>query len=326
MHLITAQNLTKEFNIIQKNRGISGALKNLFITQKNLIKAVDNISFTIDKGEIVGFIGPNGAGKSTTIKMMSGILTPTSGEIAINGLSPTKERKKVVQKIGVVFGQRSQLYWDLRLGESFELLRRIYRVSEAQYNITMSNLDQILHIKDIIDIPVRQLSLGQRMRGELAASMLHSPEILFLDEPTIGLDIDVKYSIQNFIKEINKKYKTTVILTTHDLSDIQSLCRRFIIINKGNIIYDSPLEEIIKNISPFRILIIDFYQDAPKIIHDKATIIKAEDQRIYIKFDRSKITAADLISDISKKYTIRDLTLEEIGIDEVIRQIYHQCK
>lgn len=326
MHLITAQNLTKEFNIIQKNRGISGALKNLFITQKNLIKAVDNISFTIDKGEIVGFIGPNGAGKSTTIKMMSGILTPTSGEIAINGLSPTKERKKVVQKIGVVFGQRSQLYWDLRLGESFELLRRIYRVSEAQYNITMSNLDQILHIKDIIDIPVRQLSLGQRMRGELAASMLHSPEILFLDEPTIGLDIDVKYSIQNFIKEINKKYKTTVILTTHDLSDIQSLCRRVIIINKGNIIYDSPLEEIIKNISPFRILIIDFYQYAPKIIHDKATIIKAEDQRIYIKFDRSKITAADLISDISKKYTIRDLTLEEIGIDEVIRQIYHQCK
>ena len=205
MHLITAQNLTKEFNIIQKNRGISGALKNLFITQKNLIKAVDNISFTIDKGEIVGFIGPNGAGKSTTIKMMSGILTPTSGEIAINGLSPTKERKKVVQKIGVVFGQRSQLYWDLRLGESFELLRRIYRVSEAQYNITMSNLDQILHIKDIIDIPVRQLSLGQRMRGELAASMLHSPEILFLDEPTIGLDLDVKYSIQNFIKEINIK-------------------------------------------------------------------------------------------------------------------------
>lgn len=326
MHLIEAHNLTKEFDVIQKKSGIKGAFKNIFCANKEKIKAVNNVSFSIERGEIVGYIGPNGAGKSTTIKMMCGILTPTSGYVTINGLSPTTERKRVVRNLGVVFGQRTQLYWDLRLGESFELLRRIYQVPKEKYNITLSNLDRILDINGIINTPVRQLSLGQRMRGELAAAMLHSPDIIFLDEPTIGLDVDVKYSIRSFIKEINKRYKTTFIITTHDLSDIQALCERVIIINRGQIVLDSPLEDIIRNTSLSRILVVDFYTNIPSINVKNAEIIKVENQRIYIKFERSKIAVAELIADISSKYAIQDLTLKEVEIDDIIRQIYNESK
>ncbi|HAN20586.1 MAG TPA: sugar ABC transporter ATP-binding protein, partial [Clostridiales bacterium] len=202
--VIKATHLTKEFVVNKKSKGIRGAIINLFVTDKTIKKAVDDISFEVNKGEIIGFIGPNGAGKSTTIKMMCGILNPTSGEVLIKGLSPQKQRQEIVKDLGVVFGQRSQLYWDLRLGESFELLRRIYQVDVRKYDDNMEELDRILNINEIINTPVRQLSLGQRMRGDLAAAMLHSPSVLFLDEPTIGLDVEVKYAIRKFIKEINK--------------------------------------------------------------------------------------------------------------------------
>jgi ABC-2 type transport system ATP-binding protein len=321
--IIEAKDLVKEFTVNPKSSGIKGAIKNLFVSQKTIKRAVDHVSFQIKKGEIVGYIGPNGAGKSTTIKMMCGILNPTKGEVIINGLSPAKHRQEIVKDLGVVFGQRSQLYWDLRLGESFELLRRIYGVDKQKYDKTIEELNRILNINEIINIPVRQLSLGQRMRGDLAASMLHSPSILFLDEPTIGLDIDVKYAIRKFIKEINEKYQVTVILTTHDLDDVQFLCKRVIIINDGKLVIDSSLEELIDNVSPYRQLTVDFYTEDIHLSHPKAEIIKIEGQRAFLKFKKTEISAADLISDIAKEYQIKDLSLEESNIDDVIRQIYH---
>jgi len=324
--IIKAINLTKEFVVNKKESGIKGAIKNLFVTDKSIKKAVDDISFDVYKGEIVGFIGPNGAGKSTTIKMMCGILNPTSGKVLINGLSPVKSRQTIVKDLGVVFGQRSQLYWDLRLGESFELLKRIYQVDDDKYKKNIDQLDKILGINEIINTPVRQLSLGQRMRGDLAAAMLHSPSILFFDEPTIGLDVEVKYSIRKFIKEINKNYQTTVILTTHDLDDVQALCERIIIINNGKIISDSSLDELINKTSPYRLLIVDLYTDDINIEHPKAEVVKIEAQRVTLKFRKNDISAADLISDISKQYSIRDLSLVETDIDDIIRKIYSEQK
>ena len=324
MPIIQAVNLSKEFCVRKKESGIKGALKNLFVAEKSIKRAVDGISFEVQKGEIVGFIGPNGAGKSTTIKMMCGILNPTGGEVLIKGVSPKKHRQEIVKDLGVVFGQRSQLYWDLRLGESFELLRRIYQVPRDKYDNTMAELDRILEINKIINTPVRQLSLGQRMRGDLAAAMLHSPTLLFLDEPTIGLDVEVKYSIRKFIKEINKRYSTTVILTTHDLDDVQALCDRIIIINDGKIVSDSSLEQIIEKTAPERQLVVDFYTDDIHIEHPKAEVVKKEGQRITLKFKKNEISAAELISHISAQYSIRDLSLVESDIDDVIRHIYKQ--
>ncbi len=322
--VIRAVNLSKEFIVSKKESGIKGALKNLFVSEKTIKKAVDDISFDVNKGEIIGFIGPNGAGKSTTIKMMSGVLNPTSGQVLINGLSPQKHRQTIVKDLGVVFGQRSQLYWDLRLGESFELLRRIYDIDIDKYNKNMEELDGILNLKDIINTPVRQLSLGQRMRGDLAAAILHSPSILYLDEPTIGLDVEVKYAIRKFIKEINRKYQTTIILTTHDLDDVQALCERIIIINEGKIISDSTLDDLIERASPDRQLIVDLYTDDIHLENISAEIVKIEGQRVTLKFKKKKVSAAQLIGEISKFYQIRDLSLVETDIDDVIRQIYKQ--
>ncbi len=324
--VIKAVELTKEFVVKKKESGIKGAVKNLFFAEKSVKKAVDGVSFKVQEGEIIGFIGPNGAGKSTTIKMMCGILNPSSGQVLINGLSPVKDRQTIVKNLGVVFGQRSQLYWDLRLGESFELLRRIYEVDKDKYDETMATLDRILGINDIINTPVRQLSLGQRMRGDLAAAMLHSPSLLFLDEPTIGLDVEVKYSIRKFIKEINKKYRTTVILTTHDLDDVQALCDRIIIINDGRIISDSSLDEIIEKNAPKRQLIVDLYTDDIHIEHPSAEVVKVEGQRVTIKFKKTEVSAAELIGYISGKYAIRDISLVESDIDDIIRNIYRQQK
>ena len=296
MAAIEVNHLVKQFRSIKKEKGLRGSIKGLFKPDKKILTAVNDISFSIERGEIVGYIGPNGAGKSTTVKMMSGILTPTSGEILINGISPAKDRKAVVQQLGVVFGQRTQLYWDLRLGESFELLRRIYRIDDKTYNDNLNMMYEILDIESIVDTPVRQLSLGQRMRGDLAAAMLHSPDVLFLDEPTIGLDVDAKHAIRKFIKEINETRKTTVILTTHDLGDIQELCKRLIIINHGVIIEDGSLDALIDRIAPYRQLVLDFYTEQ-HISHPKAEIVKEEGLRTVYRFLKNEITAAQLIED-----------------------------
>lgn len=323
MPIIEVNNLVKQFKTVKKEKGLKGSIKGLFKPEKKTVTAVNDISFSIEKGEIVGYIGPNGAGKSTTVKMMSGILSPTSGEILINGISPARDRKSVVRQLGVVFGQRTQLYWDLRLGESFELLRRIYNVDDATFNSNMKMMDDILGINSIIDTPVRQLSLGQRMRGDLAAAMLHSPEILFLDEPTIGLDVDAKHAIRHFIKEINSTRKTTVILTTHDLGDIQELCKRLIIINNGVIVEDGSLDELVDRIAPYRQLVVDFYSPQ-RIEHSKAVIDKCEGAHTVYRFEKNQITAAELIDDIGKQAKIKDIRLEEASIDDIIRIAYNE--
>ncbi|MDE5909928.1 MAG: ATP-binding cassette domain-containing protein [Lachnospiraceae bacterium] len=323
MNIIKVNHLVKEYKKIKKEKGLKGAVKNLFVQNAEYIRAVDDISFEIEKGDIVAYIGPNGAGKSTTVKMLSGIMQPTSGEILINGISPQKERKRVVRNLGVVFGQRSQLNWNLRLGETFDLLKRIYQIEDTLYEKNVKMLDEIFGISEFIDTPVRQLSLGQRMRGDLMAAMLHSPEILFLDEPTIGLDVEAKYSVRKFIKEINARRQTTIILTTHDLGDVQELCRRLIIINDGKIIEDGSLDDLVDRIAPYRNLIIDFYH--PTIIqHPKAELISVDEARSVYKFRKDEITAARLIEDISRTAPIKEVGLLEAKIDDIIRTAYHQ--
>ncbi len=322
MAVIEVDHLVKDYKIAKKEKGLKGAVKNLFVHEKKIIHAVKDLSFQIEQGEIVAFIGPNGAGKSTTVKMMSGILNPTSGEVRINGKNTQKKRKEVVQDLGVVFGQRTQLNWDLRLGESFELMRHIYKIDKAMYEENLRIMDEILEINKIIDIPVRQLSLGQRMRGDLVAAMLHSPSVLFLDEPTIGLDVDGKYAIRKFIKEINRVKGTTVIFTTHDLGDIQELCERLIIINNGQLIEDGPLEELTERIAPFKTLVVEYY-DGNAATHPKAELFYHEGSVAKYRFRKTDITAAQLIEEISAGQTIKDVSIEEAGIDDIIRIAYH---
>lgn len=321
--MIQVKNLKKNYVISKKGKGLAGAMKSLIKNEKQTIEAVKDISFQIEKGEIVAFLGPNGAGKSTTVKMMSGILTPTAGQIFINGKEPYKNRKEVVQDLGVVFGQRTQLNWDLRLGESFELLRHVYQIDKKTYEENLKVMDEILGISEIIDIPVRQLSLGQRMRGDLVAAMLHSPSVLFLDEPTIGLDVDGKYAIRKFIKEINRVKGTTVILTTHDLGDVQELCKRLIIINHGLIMEDGPLEELVERIAPYKDLVVEFY-DEQIVEHPKADIQSHEGNVVKYRFQKADITAAQLIHEISEMKSIKDVTIEEVSIDDIIRIAYHR--
>ena len=323
MNIIEVSHLVKEYKKIKKESGLRGAVKNLFVQKSETVRAVDDISFSIEKGDIVGYIGPNGAGKSTTVKMLSGILQPTSGEILVGGVSPQKDRKRVVQNLGVVFGQRSQLNWDLRLGETFDLLKRIYQIEDKTYHDNLGMLNEIFQIDRFIDTPVRQLSLGQRMRGDLVAAMLHSPDVLFLDEPTIGLDVEAKYSVRKFIKEINQRSQTTIILTTHDLGDIQELCQRVIIINEGKIIEDGSLEELIDKIAPYRQLIIDFYQPAT-IQHPHAELISVNEARSVYRFRKDEISAARLIEDISHTAPVKEVGLEEAKIDDIIRTVYQQ--
>ena len=319
--MIDVQDLCKDYVQKHKEPGLKGALKGLVKPEHKIIHAVRDLSFHIDEGEIVGFIGPNGAGKSTTIKMMSGILTPTKGCVLIDGRDITKHRKEVVRNIGVVFGQRTQLNWDLRLGESFELLKHIYQIDQSDYDRTLDELDQILGIKEIIDKPVRQMSLGQRMKGDLAASMLHSPKVLFLDEPTIGLDVSAKYALRKFIKEINKVRKTTVILTTHDLGDIQELCERLIIINHGEMMEDGNLSQIVDRIAPYKTLVVEYYdEDAPE--HPRCEMIEHEGNVAKYRFLKNDVTAAEIIADLSKSKTIVDVSIEEAGIDDIIKIAY----
>lgn len=321
--IIQVKNIRKDYNVVKKGEGLKGALKGLIKRESTVIPAVKDISFDIGRGEIVGFIGPNGAGKSTTIKMMSGILTPTSGDILIGGKDIQKYRKEVVKHIGVIFGQRSQLNWDLRLGESYELLRHIYEIDKKQYKDTLEVMNALLGIGELLDKPVRQMSLGQRVKGDLVAAMLHSPEVLFLDEPTIGLDIGSKYALRKFVKDINREKGTTVILTTHDLSDIEELCKRLIIINNGTLMEDGNLEDIVSRIAPYKTLVVEYYDD-DIAKHDSCEIIFTENNIAKYRFYKSEITAAKLIEELSEKKKIKDVSIEEAGIDDIIKIAYGQ--
>lgn len=319
--MIDVENLCKDYVLKSKEPGLKGAMKGLVKPNHKIIHAVKDLSFHIDTGEIVGFIGPNGAGKSTTIKMMSGILTPTQGQVLIDGRNISKHRKEVVKDIGVVFGQRSQLNWDLRLGESFELLKHIYQINQKEYDKTLDELDQILGIKELLDKPVRQMSLGQRVKGDLVASMIHSPKVLFLDEPTIGLDVSAKYALRKFIKEINKVRHTTVILTTHDLGDIQELCERLIVINSGVLMEDGNLSEIVDRIAPYKTLVVEYYDEvAPE--HTRCKLIAQDGNVAKYRFMKNDVTAAEIIADLSKEKKIKDVSIEETGIDDIIKIVY----
>ena len=329
--MIQVKNVTKEFISTKKYPGFKGAVKGLFSNEKVRKVAVDDISFHIGKGEIVGYIGSNGAGKSTTIKMMTGILVPTQGECLVNGVDPSKNRKENAMNIGVVFGQRTQLWWDLPLSESFTILKEIYSVSDEDYEERMEFLNEVLDLQEFIHNSVRTLSLGQRMRADLAAALLHNPKVLYLDEPTIGLDLVVKDNIRKAIKEINEKYETTVVLTTHDLGDIEELCDRIIIIDGGKLIYDGTLAALkdtygtrrkvqmeVKDIKA--IMAIDYHKLWNLSQEDLS--VESNNSSVIFTFDKNKILVSDIISYVMGKSQVKDVKIQETEISEIVKEIY----
>lgn len=304
--IIEVKNIKKYYKVAKREKGLKATIKNLFHRKYEIKKAVNDISFSIKKGEIVGFIGPNGAGKSTTIKMLSGILYPDEGEIKINGFIPYKQRKQYVKNIGVVFGQKSQLNWDLPLIESFELMKYIYKIPEKIYEANLSKFTELLEMKDFIHQPVRQLSLGQRMRGDIVAALLHSPKIVFFDEPTIGLDVVAKEKIRDFVKYMNETEQTTIIFTTHDMQDIEKVCDRLIIIDTGKKIYDGSIAEI-----------------KSKYINSKTIEIWLENGKKEVKtFDVNQTPMNEVMEELFSKYHIKDISICEPEIDGIVRDIY----
>lgn len=323
MSIINVNNISKSYRIVKKENGIKGSIKSFFKREYKIIEAVNDITFSIDEGEIVGYIGPNGAGKSTTIKILSGILTPDDGKCSINGYTPWLDRKNYVKQIGVVFGSRSQLWWDIPAIDTFSLLKDIYDISDEDYNRVLNDLTEKLNLKDILNVPVRQLSLGQRMRLEIASSLIHEPKILFLDEPTIGLDAVSKQEVRDFIKKINKEKKVTIILTTHDMSDIEALAKRIILIGKGKVLYDGSLLKL-KNKYANKVSIGIITKDHIKI--KKKGILESEkvSDGYHFIIDNKILNVSDFLNIISKKVRIDDIEIENENTDELIVKLYEE--
>ena len=324
MNIIEADHLSKHFQVRKNFRGSLAFLRNLFTHQYNQVRAVDEISFSIKVGEIVGYLGPNGAGKSTTIKMLTGLLVPTSGELTVDGFLPWRDRTRYVARIGAVFGQRTTLWWDLPVIESFELLRHIYSISKSNFQNNLTEFTRLLDLDGFIDTPVRSLSLGQRMRADLCAALLHNPKILFLDEPTIGLDVVAKERIRQFILKINQQRGVTVLLTTHDLSDVEKLCERVMIIDQGRLLFDGTLNFLSQKFSSKRRLVVDFAEVYSEFHIEGAEVVAMEGQQITFQFERGLVTASDLIGRISQRYRIMDLQVLEPKIEDTIRRIYEE--
>ena len=325
MSFITVKQLSKTFKVAKRNSGYKNAIKSFFKREYKIVEAIKDVSFSIEKGEIVGYIGPNGAGKSTTIKILSGILTPSSGTCKVNGITPWLKREEYVKKIGVVFGQRSQLWWDIPAEDTFDLLKDVYDINEEEYQRTKNDLIEKLNLKDIINVPVRQLSLGQRMRCEIAASLLHSPEILFLDEPTIGLDAVSKQIVRDFIKKLNKKKNVTVILTTHDMSDIEALAKRIILIGKGKVLYDGTLKKLKNNYDNYKYITIN--TDDKLVIKNKGIIKKEKIKDGYkVVIDSKIINISEFLNMVSKKISIKDIEIDNENIDNIIVKLYEEYK
>lgn len=325
--MIQIINLTKEFKKPIRKEGVLGMFKTLFSRKYEIKRAVNNISLEISDGEIVGYIGSNGAGKSTTIKMMCGILTPTSGQVLIDGIEPYKKRKHIAQNIGVVFGQKTQLWWDIPLIESFKVLKEIYQINDQDYQERMKFLSDTLGIKEFLNQPVRTLSLGQRMRADLAAAWLHNPKILFLDEPTIGLDVLVKEKIRNAIKVMNAKYHTTVLLTTHDMKDIENLCSRVVMIEDGSIIYDGPLMDIKHKFGDVRTIAISTKEelDLSKLdTFNNLVSYRKDEDKLIIKFNAEEVSLEKVINYAFTKLHAQDLKIQEIDIEEVVKHILEE--
>lgn len=329
--MIHVENMSKEFISPKKYPGFKGAVKGLFSNEKVRKLAVDNISFDIAKGEMVGYIGSNGAGKSTSIKMMTGILTPTSGKCTVNGIVPYENRQMNAANIGVVFGQRTQLWWDLPLSETFSILKEVYNVSDEDFKNRMEFLQEVLGFNSFIHSTVRTLSLGQRMRADLAAALLHNPKVLYLDEPTIGLDLVVKDNMRQAIKEINAQYQTTVILTTHDLSDIEQLCERIIIIDEGKVIYDGTIANIKELYGKRRSVTVDVVdiQALEEVdFHDAFYLSKeqlavgTEQSSITFDFDKNVLNISHIISKVMESTSVRDIKIQDTQITEIVKEIY----
>jgi len=320
--IIETVELRKVFRSIVRQPGLGGAVASLFSRTFEEKVAVESVSFALEPGDLVGYIGPNGAGKSTTIKMLTGILVPSSGELRVAGIVPSRDRQTNAQNIGVVFGQRSQLYWDLPLRESFELLRSIYDVPRGRYRENLAHFSAILDLERFMGTPVRQLSLGERMRGDFAAAMLHDPQVVYLDEPTIGLDAIAKEAIRDFIAEINRERGTTVILTTHDLADVERLSRRIILIDEGTVIYDGPLSRLREEYGTHRTLVVNLFEDAAEVAVDGATVVAREGHSVQFRFDRRTISAEALVRRVTERYRITDIAIIEPDIETIVRRIY----
>jgi len=325
--IIQVRELSKYFRTFHRREGIWGGLQNLFVREYRTIKAVDRVNLSIDRGEMVGYIGPNGAGKSTSIKMLTGILVPTSGEAIVNGFVPYRQRRQYVRTIGVVFGQRTQLWWDIAVVESFKLLRRIYDVAQKDFDARMEMFNHILGIKDYLHTPVRKLSLGERMRCDLAAALLHNPPLLFLDEPTIGLDVVAKHHIREFLRAINRQFQTTVLLTTHDLDDIEELCRRIIIIDHGTVLFDGDLEVLKQRLLRIKQIKFALKERAHasrlgQFAGNGISLEPVDEMTFRIRFDRTQVSASDLIRQILATVELRYIVIEDEPIEEIIKRIY----
>ncbi len=325
---VRVRDLVKTFEVARKEPGLAGALKGLFSSRKTTLTAVDRISFDLARGEMVGYIGPNGAGKSTTIKILTGILTPTSGEVDCGGFVPWRDRRAYTKSIGVVFGQRTQLWWDIAVVESFQLLKEIYGVAEADYRRRMAVFDDLLDVGRLLAQPVRKLSLGERMRCDLAASLLHEPPLLFLDEPTIGLDVVAKANVRAFLKEVNRRLGTTVILTTHDLDDIEELCERVVLIDRGQVLYDGPLAGLRDRHLPQARIRFDLKEppsgDPATLAVGRWAAARVAASRYEIVVDKRETLPAEVLREVVNRLPVLDLSVSEPDIEEVVARIYRE--
>jgi ABC-2 type transport system ATP-binding protein len=312
--IIEAEGLEKTFSVLRR----AGRVRR----RREQVTAVAGIDLQIERGAMVGYIGPNGAGKSTTIKMLTGILVPSGGTVRVDGLEPSRERTTLAGRIGVVFGQRSQLWWDLPLRDSFELLRHVYRVPAERHAANLARFADGLELGPLLDVPVRQLSLGQRMRGELTAALLHDPSILLLDEPTIGLDVVSKEAVREFLVELNREQGTTVLLTTHDLTDVERLCERLLIIDHGRVIEDGTVAGITARYGTRRTLVVDLLEPGEPLVIDGSEVTKVDGPRQWLRFDRDAVTASELLGRVMAQAEVRDLSIEEPDIESIVREIY----
>lgn len=322
--LIHTQALVKTFRVYQHHRGALGALKNLASRRYREVRAVDGIAFDVAAGELVGYLGPNGAGKSTTLKMLSGILVPTSGELRVAGRVPWRARSAHAREIGVVFGQRTNLWWDLPVIESLDLLRHVYRVPAQRYETNLATFRELLALDEFLDTPVRSLSLGQRMRADLAGALLHDPRILFLDEPTIGLDVVAKARIRDFVQAVNAERGVTVLLTTHDLGDVERLCPRVLMIDHGRLLFDGPPQALVTRFGGERELVVDLAEDYETVELPGARVASHSGRHVVYRFRRDEVSASELIGRLSARYRVDDLGVREPAIDDTVRRIYEE--
>ena len=312
--IISLDHVSKEFVLYKR----AGWLRRSRVS----VHAVEDVSLSVEAGELVGYIGPNGAGKSTTIKMLTGILVPSSGTIRVAGVDPQRRRVELARRIGVVFGQRTQLWWDLPLRDSFELLRHVYRVPAATHAANLSSFIDLLDMGPFLDTPVRQLSLGQRMRGDLCAALLHDPSILYLDEPTIGLDVVSKARVREFLAQVNADRGVTIVLTTHDLSDVERLCSRLVVIDHGRVIHDGTVAEIKDRFGEFRTVVVDLEEEAPPLVVPGCENVRVDGVRQWLRFRGAEVSAASVVTAIASAAKVRDLTIEEPDIEDVVTRIY----